>query len=166
MKNLLYTITVLMMMVLPIFASEIDDEDDVVKVVYQCDFSDVKRIHLMINTINNASKYYDKHLIPYEIDVVALGPCLQYMMKDFKNTGFVKKPYLNHGGPTTAGTTSRFKNLKQLGGDNIKFFACNNTMTKKNVKADQLEEFVKVTPAGIIKAIDLQRQGYAYIKIK
>ena len=146
--------------------STTDDEDDVVKIVYQCDFPDINRVHLMLNTINNAASYFDKHLIPYEINVVALGPCLQYMMKDFKKTGFVKMPYCNHGGPTGAGTVSRFKALKQLGGDNINFFACNNTMKKKNVKAAQLQDFVKVTPAGIIKIVELQKKGNAYIKIK
>lgn len=143
-----------------------DDDDDTVKVVYQCDFPDVSRIHLMLNTLNNAVEYYNKNLIPYEIDVVALGPCLQYMMKDFKKTGFARKPYLTHGGPTGAGTTARFKNLNLTGDGNIKFFACNNTMKKKNVTADQLEDFVTVTPAGVIKVIDLQRHGYAYIKIR
>lgn len=143
-----------------------EEEDETVKIVYQCDFPDVKRVHLMLNTLNNAVKYYNKNLIDYEIDVVALGPCLQYVMKDFQGTGFVKKPYIDHGGPTGAGTASRFQSLKQLGGDNIQFFACHNTMKKKNVKPEQIVDYVKITPAGIIKIVDLQRQGYAYIKIK
>ena len=155
----------LAMMVIPSFAHD-SQEDDTVKIVYQCDFADVKRVHLMLNTLNNAVKYYNKKLIDFEIDIVALGPCLQYVMKDFKNTGFVKKPYITHGGPTGAGTASRFASLQQLGGDNIKMFACNNTMKKKNVKPEQISDYVEITPAGIIKAVDLQREGYAYIKIK
>ena len=162
--KLLSTVMLLAMMVLPSFAN--DNEDDTVKIVYQCDFADVKRVHLMLNTLNNAVKYYNKRLIDFEIDIVALGPCLQYVMKDFKNTGFVRKPYINHGGPTGAGTASRIASLKQLGGDNIKMFACHNTMKKKNVKEAQIADYVEVTPAGIIKTVDLQREGYAYIKIK
>ncbi len=143
-----------------------EEEEETVKIVYQCDFPDVKRVHLMLNTLNNAVKYYNKNLVDYEIDVVALGPCLQYVMKDFKDTGFVKKPYIDHGGPTGAGTASRFRSLKQLGGDSIQFFACHNTMKKKNVKPEQIVDYVEITPAGIIKIVDLQRKGYAYIKIK
>jgi len=164
--KLVSTIVLLAMMVVPSFASSDESEDDTVKIVYQCDFADPKRVHLMLNTLNNAVKYYNKQLIDYEIDIVALGPCLQYVMKDFKGTGFAKKPYLNHGGPTGAGTSSRIASLKQLGGDNIEMFACHNTMNKKSVKPEQISDYVKVTPAGVIKVVDLQREGYAYIKIK
>jgi len=164
--KLISTIALLAMMVTPSFAKDCDEEDDTVKIVYQCDFSDPKRVHLMLNTLNNAVKYYDKNMIDYQIDIVALGPCLQYVMKDFKGTGFTKKPYINHGGPTGAGTASRIASLKQLGGDHIKMFACHNTMDKKHVKPEQISDYVKITPAGVIKVIDLQRKGFAYIKIK
>jgi len=143
-----------------------DDDDDVVKVVYQCDFADVQRVHLMLNTLNNAVKYYEKHMIQYQIDVVALGPCLQYVMKDFKETGFAPMPYLEHGGPTGDGTRSRIKSLKLLGGDNLTIYACQNTMDKKNVKASQIEDGVEITPGGIVKVIDDQLHGFAYIKIQ
>ena len=169
--KLLQTLSLTLLLALlstSLYAQNDDDgeDNDVVKIVYQCDFPDINRIHLMLNTINNAASYFDKNLIPYEINVVALGPCLQYMMKDFKKTGFVKMPYCEHGGPTGGGTISRFKALKQLGGDNINFFACNNTMKKKNVKPEQLQDYVKVTPGGIIKIVELQKEGNSYIKIK
>lgn len=154
----------LAVMVSPSLASE--EKDDTTKVVYQCDFADPKRIHLMFNTLNNAVKHYHEHFIDFEINIVALGPCLQYMMKDFKGTGFAKKPYINHGGPTGLGVASRIKSLQLLGGDNIEMYACGNTMKKKNVKPEQISDYAKITPAGIIKIIDLQRDGYAYIKIK
>lgn len=163
-KYLAWTLMALMMAVLPLHAQ--DDDDDTVKIVYQCDFPDPKRVHLMLNTLNNAVKYYDKNMIPYEIDVVALGPCLQYFMKDFKQTGFAAKPYLEHGGPAGNGTRGRFKNIAMTAGDNMTFYACGNTMKKKNVKKEQLEDFVQVTPGGILKIVDDQRQGFAYIKIK
>jgi len=150
----------------PAALADDSEDEDVVKIVYQCDFPDVKRVHLMLNTLNNAIKYFNKQLIDYEIDVVALGPCLQYVMKDFKGSGFAYKPYLDHGGPTGEGTNSRFKSLQILGGDNLSIFACNNTMTKKHVKAEQIADDVTITPAGIIKIVDDQRKGFAYIKIK
>ncbi|SFV60951.1 hypothetical protein MNB_SM-4-241 [hydrothermal vent metagenome] len=155
-----------LMMVTPSFANENTTQNDVVKIVYQCDFADVKRVHLMLNTLNNVVKYYDKSLIQYDLKVVALGPCLQYMMKDFEKTGFASMPYHKHGGPTGSGTDSRFSSLKQLGGDNVEFFACKNTMKKKHVKPEQIDDAVTLTTAGIIKIIDLQHEGYSYIKIK
>ena len=149
---------------LPALAKE-KKNDDVVKIVYQCDFPDVKRVHLMLNTLNNAVKHYQSTLEEYEINIVALGPCLQYVMKDFKGTGFEKKPYIEHGGPAGNGTMGRIKSLLMTAGDNMKIFACENTMKKKNVKAEQMEDFANLTPGGIIKIIDLQREGASYIKI-
>jgi len=164
--KLILIMALLAMLTNPAFADEDSKKEDTVKIVYQCDFANPKRVHLMLNTLNNAVKYYQKNLIDYKIDVVALGPCLQYFMKDFKSSGFAKKPYLNHGGPTGKGTTSRFKGLKLLADDNIEMYACQNTMKKKNVKPAQILDGVELTPAGIIKIIDLQREGYAYIKIR
>lgn len=162
--KLISILILLTMVVIPSFAEE--EKDDTVNVVYQCDFADPKRVHLMLNTLNNAVQYYREKFIDFEIDIVALGPCLQYMMKDFKGTGYVKKPYIDHGGPTGKGTASRMKVLKQLGGDNIKLFACGNTMRKKNVKPEQISDSIEITAAGVIKIIDLQREGYAYMKIR
>ena len=164
--KIIFAIAFLAIVITPSFAHDNENKNETVKVVYQCDFADPKRVHLMLNTLNNAVKYYQKKMIPYEIDVVALGPCLQYFMKDFEGTGFAKKPYLNYGGPAGKGTTSRFKSLKLLADDNIELYACQNTMEKKNVKPAQILDDVELTPAGIIKIIDLQSEGYAYIKIK
>lgn len=164
MKLIHLLFTVLTVAAFPLVASEKDD--DVVKVVYQCDFPEADRIHLMLNTINNAVEYYNKNFIQYEVDIVALGPCLQYVMKDFNNTGFEEKPYITQGGPTGAGTRSRLKALQLDGGEKIKLYACKNTMEKNHVADNQIEDYVTTTPAGVIKIIDLQRSDYAYIKIR
>jgi len=147
-------------------ASAQSDEDETVKIVYQCDFPDVKRVHFMLNTLGNVVKYYQKKFIDFELDVVFLGPGLQYMMKDFKGTGYARKPYLTHGGPTGKGTKDRFDNLKATGGDSVNFYVCKNTMKKKNVKAEQIDDKAEIVPAGVIKIVELQQEGAAYIKIK
>ena len=142
------------------------EDDGVVRVVYPLDFADIKRVHFMINTVNNLVKHFQSNLTEYEISIVGYGPGIQYMMKDFKGTGFVGKPYLKQGGPTTKGSDGRFAALKALAGDSLQFFACKNTMTKKKVLDKQLKSYVKVTPAGVLKLIQLQSAGAAYIKIK
>jgi len=161
-KILLAVLATVMMMAAPLSA----EDNGVVKVVYPLDFPDVKRVHFMLNTLNNLVKHYQKHLVDYELSIVAYGPGLQYVMKNFKGTGFVGKPYLKHGGPTGKGTSGRFDALKQLAGDNLTFYACENTMTKKNVKKEQLQDYVELTPGGILKLIELQGEGAALIKIR
>lgn len=160
-KNLWALMALMMTATLPALAKE----KKVTKIVYQCDFPDVKRVHLMLNTLNNAVKHYQSTLEEYEINVVALGPCLQYVMKDFKGTEFEKKRYIDHGGPEKNGTSGRMKSLLLKAGKHMKIFACQNTMKKKNVKKEQIEDYAELTPAGIIKIIDLQREGASYIKI-
>lgn len=166
LKKTLWALMALMMTATLPALAKAKKKDDTAKIVYQCDFPDVKRVHLMLNTLNNVVKHYQSTLEEYELNIVALGPCLQYVMKDFKGTGFAKKPYMNKGGPAGNGTMGRIKSLQMTAGDNMKIIACQNTMKKKNVKAEQIDDSVVLTPAGIIKIIDLQREGYAYIKIK
>lgn len=160
---ILAIISVVMLMATPINAKE---NSDPVQVVYPLDFPDVKRVHFMLNTLNNLVKYYQEKFIDYEISIVVYGPGLQYAMHDFADTGFVGKPYLRHGGPNGNGTQGRIHDLKLLAGDNLRFFVCKNTMKKKNVKKEQLHPFAEVTEGGILKLIELQNEGAALIKIK
>ncbi len=164
-KVLWASIALVMVTTLPTMAKN-EKKDDIVKIVYQCDFPDAKRIHLMLNTLNNVVKHYQKTLEDYELDVVALGPCLQYVMKDFKGTGFAQKKYIHKGGPASNGTMGRFKNLMLTAGDNMNIYACQNTMRKKHVDTKQIADYAQLTPSGIIKIVDLERDGFAYIKIK
>jgi len=164
-KKILWVLMALMTTAtLPVSANE-KKKDDVIKIVYQCDFPDITRMHFLLTTLNNVVKHYQSTLQDYEIDLVTFGPCLQYVMKDFKGTEFEKKPYIDRGGPDKNGTSGRMKGLLMKAGDKIKIIACQNTMKKKNVKTEQIEDYVEFTPSGIIKIIDLQRDGYAYIKI-
>ncbi len=162
-KIVLTVITVLMMLAVPVSA---DENKDPVKVIYPLDFPDVKRVHFMLNTLNNLVKHYQKNLIDYEISIVVYGPGLQYVMKDFKGTGFVDMPYLHKGGPVDNGTQGRMDTLIQLAGDNLRVFVCENTMEKKNVKKEQLQAYSELTPGGVLKLIELQGEGAALIKIR
>lgn len=135
-----------------------DTKKETKKIVYQCDFPDEKRVDLMFNTLNNVVSQYQKNLTDYEINIVALGPCLQYFMKNYEGTGFVKMPY-------TEPAQARLRSLVATSG-NINLFACGNTMKQKNVTEAQLLDIVKVTPGGITKVIEDQENGYSYIKIQ
>ena len=47
---------------------------------------------------------------------------------------------------------------------NIEFMICNNTMVGNGIEKEQLIDTVSVVPSGIVKIIDLQNEGYNYIK--
>ena len=163
-KNIvLAVIAAVMMMAVPATAEE---ETAPVKIAYPLDFADVNRVHFMLNTLNNLVEHYQKNLTDYEISIVAYGPGLQFVMKDCEGSGFARMPYCTVGGPAGNGTEGRLNALKQLAGDNLRVFVCENTMKKKNVKKEQLLPYAEVTPGGVLKLIELQREGAAYIKIQ
>lgn len=140
---------------IPLQADQVEDET--IKIVYQCDFSDEERFNRMINTLNNLVSQYQESLTDYKIDVVALGACLPYFMKDFTGTSLTKTPNMDE-------TQKRLRSLMVSSG-NVKLLACKNTMKKKNVKPEQILENIELTPSGISKVIEDQRNGYAYINI-
>lgn len=54
--------------------------------------------------------------------------------------------------------------IEELRAAGVHFQACNNALKKFQVNEKDLAPGVKVIPAGIVGLIDLQNDGYAYIK--
>lgn len=51
--------------------------------------------------------------------------------------------------------------LKKKG---VEFVACQNTMTQRNIKPEELIAAAGIVPAGIAELIEKQEKGWAYIK--
>lgn len=80
-----------------------------------------------------------------EIEIVAYGPGLGMLTRQNEQSGRVQS----------------------LAMQDITFSACNNTMKgieKKTGKMPELTEGVKVVPAGVTRIMELQEQGYAYVR--
>ncbi len=63
--------------------------------------------------------------------------------------------------------STQAKRVSSLAMQDITFSACANTMSKiekKTGKKPQLIEGVGVVPGGVIRIMELQQQGYAYIR--
>ncbi len=54
--------------------------------------------------------------------------------------------------------------IKTLLTAGVRFQVCNNALQKFNINAADVAEGVEIIPAGIIGLIDLQNDGFAYIK--
>ena len=100
----------------------------------------------VLNVATNIIKHYGKDQVAVEI--VAFGPGLGVLVANKKN--------------------KNLKKISALASDGVKFNACGNTIrkvTKKGKgKAPKLHASAKVVPAGVIRIIELQEQGYALIK--
>ncbi|WP_085442042.1 DsrE family protein [Magnetofaba australis] len=124
----------------PARAGDFDPEH---KVVIQVSENDPQTWKIALNNAVNMQKDYGMDNVA--VEVVAYGPGLGI---------------LTAKSPEAARVVSLSK-------QDIHFTACGNTMKKverKTGKAPVLSEGVSVTPAGVVRIIELQEQGYAYIR--
>lgn len=110
------------------------------KVVFQMSTSDPEEQLGVISNLENLKKGWGNTV---QIEVVAHGPGLTFLMKD-----------------KSAAAEGILKMIKE----GVVFLACENTMTKKNISKAQLLEGVGTVPMGIAEVIQKQEQGWSYIK--
>lgn len=113
------------------------------KLVIQVSTDDVRTQNIALNNATNLQKALGDDI---EIEIVAYGPGLSMLAP--------KSP-----------ASKRVPNLAVY--QNITFSACGNTMKKisKNTGKDvTLVEGVKVVPTGVLRIMELQEQGWTYIR--
>lgn len=115
------------------------------KVVIQVSSASAKVQAIALNNAVNVQKHYG----PGEVDVeiVAYGPGLRILTQGKKN--------------------KQAKRVASLAKSDITFSACGNTMkkiAKKKGKEPKLIDGVKVVTAGVVRLMELQEQGYSYIR--
>ncbi|ADY73829.1 hypothetical protein Dester_1193 [Desulfurobacterium thermolithotrophum DSM 11699] len=111
------------------------------KVVFHID-SEEKKLLMTLNNIENLLKEIPAKDI--SIYVVANGTSVKLLKKE-----------------NAAKYIDRMKKLSDIG---VKFLLCNNSLRKQNIRPDELLEFCKIVPAGVVELIRLQKEGCAYIK--
>ena len=113
------------------------------KLVIQVSTDDVRTQNMALNNAVNMQKALGMDNI--DIEIVAYGPGLSIMT-------------LNS--PVS-------KRIPSLAMQDIIFSACGNTMAKMEEKSGnkiQLVEGVRVVQAGVLRIMELQEQGYTYIR--
>lgn len=118
------------------------------KVILHVDQNDPKVMELALNNVNNLVSYYKQNGQTVQIEVVTYGPGLNMLRQD------------------TSPVKDRIASIA-LENQNVQFIACGNTlenMTKKEGTKPPLVSEAKLVPAGIVRIIELERQGYVYIK--
>jgi len=118
------------------------------KVVMHVNFAEKDRLGFVLNNIENILDYYREKDKAVAIRVVCHGPGLHLLRSD---TSPVKERLLG-----------MVDSLEQL-----QLYACSNTverMTKAEGKRPKIINQAILVPAGIVEIIELQRQGWAYLK--
>lgn len=112
------------------------------------DESDRQKLNMALNNVQNVRAYYAEQGDEVVVEVVAYGPGLQM--------------YIDGQSPVA----DRIKAMA-LESDNITFAACGNTLRKMSANAGKdlvLLEEATVVPSGVVRLIELQEDGYAYVR--
>jgi intracellular sulfur oxidation DsrE/DsrF family protein len=123
--------------------AEIADSSVKNKIVIQVSTDDPRTQTIALNNAVNLQKDYGMDNVV--IEIVAYGPGLGLLTQENKQA-------------------SRVKSLAM---QNIQFSACGNTMakiSKKTGKEPKLTEGVHVVKAGVSRIMELQQNGYAYVR--
>jgi intracellular sulfur oxidation DsrE/DsrF family protein len=113
------------------------------KLVIQVSTDDLRVQQIALNNAINLQKHYGMDNI--DIEIVAYGPGLRML--------------------TTNHTLA--PRIKSLTFQDIQFSACGNTLhsiEEKTGFAPKLIKGVKIVPAGVARIIELQEQGYSYVR--
>ncbi len=59
---------------------------------------------------------------------------------------------------------AHLERIKALVGEGVRFQVCRNALVRYEIAEDQVVEECEIIPAGIVALIDLQNDGFSYIK--
>ena len=136
--------------------------DDVAKVVYHADFSDPRRFSAMLTSINNMVTFYQNELIDYDVRIVFVAHGIRFVTDDkLEGTPFAEDAQMAERRANNAG---RLESLRSV--QDVKLELCDITRSQINLDAGKLYEGVDSVPSGVVRIADLQRDGFAYIKIE
>ena len=113
------------------------------KVVIQVSTDDAQTQTIALNNAVNVQKALGMDNV--DVEIVAYGPGLGMLTKNSNNA----------------------QRVSSLAMQDITFSACGNTMAKmekKTGKKPELADGVGVVPAGVLRIMELQQQGYAYVR--
>jgi len=120
------------------------------RIALQIDQNDPQVMNLALNNANAVIEYYRARNEDVDIDVVAYGPGLHMLRSD------------------TSPVQDRIKRLKDMVfPGKIQFSACNNTrqgMEKAEGHAIPILSDATVVPSGVVHLMELQEQGWSYVR--
>jgi uncharacterized protein len=120
------------------------------RIVIQVDQNDPDVMNLALNNAKNVIESYRAKNQDVDVEVVAYGPGLHMLRDD------------------TSPVKDRIKELAEVSfPSNITFAACNNTkqgMEKREGHAITIIPQAHLVPAGVVRIMELEEQGYSYVK--
>ena len=138
------------------------DDEGVVKVVYHADYADPRRFSAMLTSINNMVTHYQNELVDYDVRIVFVAHGVRFLTDDkLVGTPFAEDEKLAERRTDLKARLMSLKDVQSVGLE-----LCSITSSQINLPAEKVFEGVEMVPSGVVRIADLQRQGFAYIKIE
>lgn len=118
------------------------------RLVVQVDVNDPAIMNLALNNVSNTVQHYAEIGQKVEVELVAFGPGLHMLRDD------------------TSPVKSRIKSMSEAMPE-VSFSACGNTkenMARTEAKEIPLISQAKVTKSGVVRLMELQEQGWSYLR--
>ena len=146
--------------VMPAFAQS--DNEEVIKVVYHADFADPRRFSAMLTSINNMVTYYQNELVDYDVKIVFVAHGVRFTTDEkLSDTPFAEDDKLAERRKSLKERLLSLHDVQSVGLE-----LCGITTSQIKLANEKLYEGVEIVPSGVVRIAELQRQGYAYIKIE
>ncbi len=137
-------------------------KDDVVKVVYHADFADPRRFSAMLTNIHNMVSTYQAELMDYDVRIVFVSWGIRFVTEDrLAGTPFAEDAALKQ---RRADLLARLATLRDTQG--VKLEVCGITREQIGLDEKKLIPGVTVVRSGVVRIAELQRQGFAYLKVE
>jgi uncharacterized protein len=137
-------------------------KDDVIRVVYHADFGDPRRFSAMLTNIGNMVNVYQSQLADYDIRIVFVSYGIRFVTRDaLAGTAFAEDAALKERRENLIG---RLESLHDTYG--VKLELCNITREQVGLDEKKLIPGVQMVPSGVARIVELERQGYAYLKVE
>lgn len=150
-----------LLLVLLLFLGALKAEGDIKKALFDLTTSDLTTIEKrLINGIAFSNKHYKSVGGGVDIRVVIHGASYKFFVKDVSKTKCKEDKKLQ------AKAQEIHKKLASLADTyDIKFLMCGVGMKARDIKKDNILDFVEVIPSAMIGLIDAQNEGYAFVPI-
>ena len=134
----------------------------VMKVLYHVDFADPRCFSATLTSINNMVTTYQNNLEEYDVRIVFVAHGIRFVTADaLKGTPFVEDGALK---ARRKNLLERLRTLHDTQG--VKLELCGITREQVRLDPAKIIPGMEIVPSGVVRIAELQRRGFAYLKIE
>lgn len=132
------------------------------RVVYHVDFADPRRFSATLTSIRNMVETYEAELKEHDVRIVFVAHGIRFVTEDkLLKTPFAEDEALKR---RRRELLARLVSLRDA--YNVKLELCRITREQVNLPEAKVIPGVTMVPSGVVRLAELQRLGFAYIKVE